>query len=58
MRVSHASPRPLLPANLLLVVFTGGSMTIHAFGAYFGLAVSMILSPKGSGSAHPKNRSR
>jgi ammonium transporter Rh len=33
-------------------------MTIHAFGAYFGLAVSMILSPKGSGSSHPKNNSK
>jgi ammonium transporter Rh len=30
-------------------------MSIHAFGAYFGLAASLVLSPKGSGSSHGKN---
>lgn len=30
-------------------------MSIHAFGAYFGLSASMLLSPVGSGSAHRKN---
>jgi hypothetical protein len=30
-------------------------MSIHAFGAYFGLAVAMFVSSEGSGSAHPKN---
>ncbi len=33
----------------------GGSMTIHAFGAYYGLAASLMLSHRAGGSAHPKN---
>jgi ammonium transporter Rh len=30
-------------------------MSIHAFGAYFGLAVAMFVASEGSGSSHPKN---
>lgn len=30
--------------NYLLAVDAGGSMVIHAFGAYFGLACSWMLS--------------
>lgn len=30
-------------------------MSIHAFGAYFGLAVAMFVACEGSGSSHAKN---
>lgn len=33
----------------------GGSITIHAFGAYYGLAASLVLSHAKSGADHPKN---
>lgn len=33
----------------------GGSITIHAFGAVYGLAASLFLSQKGAGAGHPKN---
>ena len=33
----------------------GGSITIHAFGAYFGLAASLVLAHASSGAGHPKN---
>ncbi len=40
----------------------GGSITIHTFGAYFGLALSMVLSTsikndKGENIAHPRKMS-
>lgn len=35
----------------------GGSMAIHAFGAYFGLAATLVLSKRVSGEGHPKNGS-
>jgi nicotinamide mononucleotide (NMN) deamidase PncC len=34
----------------------GGSMFVHTFGAFFGLAVSKMVSPKGAGE-HKKNGS-
>eukprot|EP00331_Platyophrya_macrostoma_P026162 CAMPEP_0176456550 /NCGR_PEP_ID=MMETSP0127-20121128/31355_1 /TAXON_ID=938130 /ORGANISM="Platyophrya macrostoma, Strain WH" /LENGTH=435 /DNA_ID=CAMNT_0017846531 /DNA_START=1 /DNA_END=1308 /DNA_ORIENTATION=+ len=35
----------------------GGSMTIHAFGAYFGLAVSLVTTDKAKAKDHPDNTS-
>jgi ammonium transporter Rh len=32
----------------------GGSVSIHAFGAYYGLAASLALT-KGGAFSHPKN---
>ena len=52
---------PLYAANAQLVagrwsaLDVGGSITIHAFGAIYGLAAAVWLSPPGAGSAHPKN---
>lgn len=52
---------PVYAANAQLVagrwgaLDVGGSMTIHAFGAVFGLAASVWLSPRGGGAGHPKN---
>lgn len=52
---------PLYAINQHLVVDklnaldVGGSITIHAFGAYYGLAASMVLSISGSGVDHHKN---
>lgn len=52
---------PLYAVNQHLVVDklkaldVGGSITIHAFGAYYGLAASMVLSTAGSGTEHHKN---
>ncbi|KAK9823721.1 hypothetical protein WJX72_004894 [[Myrmecia] bisecta] len=52
---------PLYAINQHLVFDTfkaldiGGSMSIHAFGAYYGLAASLVLCGPGSGSSHLKN---
>lgn len=35
----------------IMVTDVGGSMVIHTFGAFFGLSVSLILSPKKSSEA-------
>lgn len=55
---------PIYAANFVLVTKVigsfdiGGSITIHAFGAFYGLAASFFLSRSSAtrGSAHPKNR--
>lgn len=44
-----------LVVNKLKALDVGGSITIHAFGAYYGLAASMVLSAAGSGTDHHKN---
>ena len=52
---------PIYAANAQLVagrwgaLDVGGSITIHAFGAVYGLAASFWLSPPGSGASNPKN---
>ncbi|XP_017759249.1 PREDICTED: ammonium transporter Rh type A isoform X2 [Eufriesea mexicana] len=38
--------------HLLMVVDAGDSMFVHAFGAYFGLAVSFVLGMKGRPKEH------
>ncbi|CAM9811416.1 unnamed protein product [Lampetra fluviatilis] len=43
--------------HLLRCNDAGGSMTIHTFGAYFGLAVSRVLYRPGLKNGHPKNGS-
>ncbi|ETE67417.1 Ammonium transporter Rh type A, partial [Ophiophagus hannah] len=46
-----------LVVNVLKAADTGASMTIHAFGAYFGLAVARILYRPGLKNGHPKEGS-
>lgn len=44
-----------LVADTWAALDVGGSITIHAFGAVYGLAASALLSPKGAGAGHAKN---
>ncbi|XP_032068378.1 ammonium transporter Rh type A [Thamnophis elegans] len=46
-----------LVVNVLKATDTGASMTIHAFGAYFGLAVARLLYRPGLKNGHPKEGS-
>ena len=48
------SANEALNINVLKAADAGGSMIIHTFGAYFGLAVSLVLYRK-KAIDHPRN---
>ena len=50
------SANEALNINVIKAADAGGSMLIHTFGAYFGLAVSVILYRK-QATEHPRNSS-
>ena len=50
------SANEALNINIIKAADAGGSMLIHTFGAYFGLAVSVILYHK-KATNHPRNSS-
>ena len=50
------SANEALNINILKAADAGGSMIIHTFGAYFGLAVSFVLYRK-KATDHPRNSS-
>lgn len=43
--------------SLLQATDTGASMTIHAFGAYFGLAAALVLYRPGLAKKHENDES-
>uniref|UniRef100_A0A8C4R1I9 Rh family, B glycoprotein (gene/pseudogene) n=1 Tax=Eptatretus burgeri TaxID=7764 RepID=A0A8C4R1I9_EPTBU len=52
--LGRTSPVQLLIMAFFQVIDAGGSMTIHCFGGFYGLAVSRVLYRPGLKKSHPK----